>query len=261
VLSATAEAALKPKDTFHECAKAKDCPEMVVLPPGPFTMGSPVSEEGASRLNDDERPQHLVTIPKAFAVSEYDVTFEDWDACAAVGGCPSADDSGFGRGTRPVINVTWEEARQYAAWLALMTGRPYRLLTEAEWEYAARAGSKTAYYWGPTIGIGNADCNGCGSPWDNGETAPVGSFKLNGFGLYDMAGNVWQWTQDCYQKSYEGAPSDGSAVLNGDCSRRTRRGGGWGYNPPILRSANRGADSPVNRSAFVGFRIARSLEQ
>ena len=124
---------------------------------------------------------------------------------------PQAGDSSFGRGTRPVINVSWDEAQQYVAWFSKMTGRPYRLLTEAEWEYAARAGSTTAYYWGDEIGKGNANCNGCGSQWDNRETSPVGSFKPNKFGLYDMAGNVYQWVQDCYHDDYDGAPTDGSA--------------------------------------------------
>ncbi len=255
VLPAEKEQALKPRDTFRECAK--DCPEMIVIPSGPFKMGSPPGEAGRY---DDESPLREVKIARPFAVSKFDVTFAEWDACAAVGGCPHANDSGFGRDRRPVINVTWDEAKQYVAWLALMTGKPYRLLTEAEWEYAARAGTETAYPWGDEIGVNNANCNGgCGSQWDNRQTAPVGSFPANAFGLHEMHGNVWQWVEDCYHPSYEGAPSDGSAWLNKDCSRRIRRGGGWAYNPRILRSANRGADSPFNRSAFVGFRIARTL--
>jgi formylglycine-generating enzyme required for sulfatase activity len=141
-----------------------------------------------------------------------------------------------------------------------MTGKPYRLLTEAEWEYSARAGTTAAYFWGADIGVNNADCNGCGSRWDNRRSAPVGSFKPNAFGLYDMSGNVWEWVEDCYHVDYSGgAPRDGSAWTSGDCSRRVRRGGAWGYIPRILRSAARGGDSPVNRSAFVGFRLARSL--
>jgi formylglycine-generating enzyme required for sulfatase activity len=257
VLSAEAEKALKPKNTFHECAT--DCPEMIVIPPGHIPMGSPANEE---HRYDDENPLHEITIAKPFAVSKFDVTFADWDACYAVGGCPYASDSGFGREKRPVINVSWEDAQQYVAWFARMTGRPYRLLTEAEWEYAARAGTTTAYFWGDQIGVGNANCNGgCGSQWDNRQTAPVGSFAANKFGLYEMHGNVWQWVQDCYHSSYTGAPTDGSAWLDGDCSRRLRRGGGWSYSPWILRSANRGADSPLNRSGFVGFRIARTLAQ
>jgi formylglycine-generating enzyme required for sulfatase activity len=253
-LTASAEAALKPRDTFHECDDG--CPGMIVVPAGTFMMGSLASEPGRY---DDEGPQHSVTIAKPFAMSKFVVTFADWDACAAVGGCPPASDSGFGRGTRPVINVTWDEAEHYAAWFARMTGKPYRLLTEAEWEYAARAGTTTAYSWGDDIGVNNANCHGCGSKWDNRETSPVGSFKPNAFGLYDMNGNVWEWVEDCYHIDYSGASADGSAWTAGDCSRRVRRGGAWGYIPRILRSADRGGDSPVNRSAFVGFRLGRTL--
>ena len=256
VLSDTAERALKPGSTFRECAR--DCPEMIVVPAGKFMMGSPEAEAGRYA---DETPLHPVTIRKTFAVSKYAVTFADWDACVSVGGCSHANDSKFGRTTRPVINITWEEAKQYVAWFALMTGKPYRLLTEAEWEYAARAGTTTAYFWGDEIGVNNANCNGgCGSQWDGKGTAPVGSFKANAFGLHEMLGNVWQWVEDCYTNHFVGAPTDEQAWMTEECSLRVRRGGGWNYNPRILRAANRGADSPLNRSAFVGFRIARTLD-
>ena len=255
VLTTEAEAVLKPGATFRECDR--DCPEMIVVPAGANYIGSKETEAGRY---SDESPRHLVTIAKPLAISKFDVTFADWDACVSVGGCSRADDNGFGRGSRPVINITWEEAQQYVGWFARMTGRPYRLLTEAEWEYAARAGTTTAFYWGDEIGIANANCNGeCGSKWDNQQTSPVGSFAPNAFGLYDMHGNVWQWVEDCYHNSYNGAPTDGSAWLAGDCSRRIRRGGGWSYSARILRAANRGGDSALNRSAFVGFRLARTL--
>jgi len=186
VLKPERERALKPKDVFRECAK--DCPEMIVVPAGEFLMGSRATEK---EREDGEGPQRKVTIVKRFAVSKFDVTFADWDACVSVGGCPQASDSGFGRGSRPVINVTWDDAQQYVAWLSRMTGQRYRLLSEAEWEYAARAGTATAFWWGDEIGTGNANCIGCGSKWDKRQTSPVGSFKPNAFGLYDMAGNVW----------------------------------------------------------------------
>ena len=195
VLKPEAERALKPLASFRECAK--DCPEMVVMPGGRIHDGIATTEEGRY---PNEGPQHLITIAKPFAVSKFAVTFADWDACVSVGGCPHVSDSGFGRGTRPVVNVGWEEAQQYAAWFSKMTGRPYRLLTETEWEYAARAGSATAYFWGDQIGQGNANCSYCGSQWDGRQTSPVGSFKPNAFGLYDMAGNVWQLVQDCYSR-------------------------------------------------------------
>src|SRR5205823_12154354 len=138
------------------------------------------------------------------------------------GGCDGykPSDYGWGRGRRPVINVSWDDAKAYAAWLANRTGKAYRLLSEAEWEYAARAGTTTVYFWGDAIGNNNANCDGCGSQWDKRQTAPVGSFKSNAFGLYDMAGNVWQWVQDCYHADYQGAPTAGSEWTSGDCSRR-----------------------------------------
>jgi formylglycine-generating enzyme required for sulfatase activity len=140
-----------------------------------------------------------------------------------------------------------------------MTGQPYRLLTEAEWEYAARAGATTAYYWGGEIGKENANCNNCGSEWDNRQTSPVGSFKPNAFGLYDMAGNVWQWVQDCYHGDYEEAPTDGSAWTSGDCSNRVVRGGSWNYSPQLLRSANRIRSATDGRNNSLGFRVGRTL--
>ncbi|HTV31327.1 MAG TPA: SUMF1/EgtB/PvdO family nonheme iron enzyme [Xanthobacteraceae bacterium] len=254
VLSAAKEQALKPGDTFKECAQ--DCPEMIVVPMGEFTMGSPPTEKGRYA---DEGPQRKVTIARPFAISKFDVTFADWDACVSVGGCPQVSEGSWGRGRRPVINVSWVEAQQYVAWLSKLTGKPYRLLTEAEWEYAARAGTTTTYPWGDEIGVGNADCAGCGSQWDG--PSPVGSFKPNAFGLYDMVGNVWQWVLDCYHDDYTGAPTDGSAWTSGDCSpvERVVRGGAWNNAPRPLRSAVRFFHTPVSRLGNVGFRIARTL--
>jgi formylglycine-generating enzyme required for sulfatase activity len=254
VLKPKVERALKPGDSFRECAK--DCPEMVVVPQGSFVMGSPVTEKGRY---PNEGPQRSVAIVKPFAVSKFHVTFADWDACVSVEGCPQIGDGGFGRGTRPVINVSWDEAQQYTAWFSKMTGRPYRLLTEAEWEYAARAGSTTAYVWGDEIGKGNTNCGSCGSQWDSRETSPVGSFAPNGFGLYDMAGDVWQWVQDCYHDNYNGAPTDGSAWAVADCSRRAVRGGSWLNAPPLLRSASRNGNSTGSRIDYIGFRLGRTL--
>jgi formylglycine-generating enzyme required for sulfatase activity len=253
-LTAEAEQALKPLASFRECAK--DCPEMVVIPAGEFTMGTSPTESGR---NDAEGPQRKVTFAARFAVSKFDVTFADWEACVTAGACPHVGDGDFGAGTRPVINVNWGEAQQYVAWFSKVTGRPYRLLTEAEWEYAARAGTATAYYWGDEIGTGNANCNGCGSEWDNEETSPAGSFKPNAFGLYDMAGNVFQWVQDCYHDNYNGAPTDGSAWTGGDCGRHVVRGGSWVDRPPFLRAAHRLRFSAAFRLSNLGFRIGRTL--
>jgi formylglycine-generating enzyme required for sulfatase activity len=232
---------------------------MVVVSAGEFTMGSPSNEKGRY---DNEGPQHKVTIARPFAVSKYAVTFDDWDACVKVGGCPQegrASDAGWGRGRRPVIYVSWDDAKAYVAWLSKMAGKPYRLLTEAEWEYAARAGTTTAYYWGDEIGKNNANCNGCGSQWDGRHTAPVGSFAPNAFGLYDMAGNVWQWVEDCYHDNYNGAPADGSAWQAGDCKSSVVRGGSWDEDPQLLRLAGRNRGSSSLRDDGLGFRVGRTL--
>jgi formylglycine-generating enzyme required for sulfatase activity len=258
VLSLDRERALRPGDSFQECAK--DCPKMVVVPAGEFTMGSPSDEKGR---DDNEGPQHRVTIAKPFAVSKYAVTFANWGACVSVGGCPQegqAGEVGRGRDGHPVIFVSWDDAKAYAAWLSRMTGKPYRLLTEAEWEYAARAGTMTAYYWGDEIGKNNANCKGCGSQWDGKGPAPVGSFDPNKFGLYDMLGNVWQWVEDCYHGNYGAALADGFAWPGGDCNHRVVRGGSWDNFPQLLRAAYRGRRSSSDfRDLDLGFRVARTL--
>ena len=254
VLTAVAERSLKPMDSFTECAK--DCPEMIVLPSGSFMMGSP---DGIGNAN--EHPQHRVTINR-FAVAKIELTFADWDACAAYGDCdPDISDSGFGRGQQPVINVSWDDAQRYVAWLSKMTGKRYRLLSEAEYEYAARAGTQTKYSWGDTIGKRNTDCIGCGSEWDGRQPAPVGSFAPNQFGLYDMVGNVLEWVEDCVHDSYDGAPTDGSAwIEGGNCNGRFVRAGAWDRPPDIARSAFRGwRGTTAVRFDNRGFRLARTL--
>jgi formylglycine-generating enzyme required for sulfatase activity len=187
------------------------------------------------------------------------VTFDEWDACISVGACSQVSDSGYGRRTMPVTNVTWDDAQRYVAWLAKMTGRPYRLLSEAEWEYAARAGTTTTYFWGNEIGTGNGNCMGCGSEWENRGPAPIGSFKPNAFGSYEMSGNVWQWLQDCFHPDYNGAPADGSAWTSGDCSLRTDRGGSWISGPQNMRLAFRGSYPAGSRNYSLGIRVGRTL--
>jgi formylglycine-generating enzyme required for sulfatase activity len=256
-----AEAAKKRADTTDTAAPGRifrdcpDCPEMVVVPAGSFMMGSDDF--------DDEKPVHKVTIAEAFAASKFSVTFADWDACVAADGCKhKPDDLGWGRSNRPVINVSWDDAtKEYLPWLSRKTGKSYRLLTEAEWDYAARAGTTAAYSWGNDVGKGNANCNSCGSQWDNKQTAPVGSFKPNAFGLYDMHGNVWQWVQDCYHDKYQGAPTDGSAWVTSctEDGRRVLRGGSWVSIPLRLRAAFRSRGSTVGRDDGLGFRLARTL--
>jgi formylglycine-generating enzyme required for sulfatase activity len=232
------------------------CPVMVVVPAGKLTMGSPSREVGRDQ---DEGPQHEVTIAKPFAVSKHEVTFAEWDACVAASACPHASDV-WGRGELPVIYVSWNDAKRYVSWLTRTTGKQYRLLSEAEWEYAARAGALTRFAWGDEPGTGNANCKGCGSEWDGKETAPAGSFAPNAFGLHDMHGNVWEWVEDSWHEDYKGAPTDGSAWTDGgDPSSRVKRGGAWDEGPKAIRAANRARNSPSYAEIDLGFRVARTL--
>ncbi|MBV8443214.1 MAG: formylglycine-generating enzyme family protein [Hyphomicrobiales bacterium] len=231
---------------------------MIVLPAGRLTMGSP-EDQGYGT----EHPAHDVTISKPFAVAKFALTFDAWDACVAYGDCdPHVSDRGWGRGRQPAIYVSWDDAQTYVKWLSWWTGRSYRLLSEAEYEYAARAGSKTKYPWGDEIQLDGkpmANCDGCGSEWDGKRTAPVGSFPANAFGLHDMVGNAWEWTEDCWNSKYDGAPKDGSAWTRGDCNTRVVRGGSYHDPPNILRSPLRAGASTVIRDSFIGFRVARTL--
>jgi formylglycine-generating enzyme required for sulfatase activity len=252
----TQEQSLKAKDVFKDCT---NCPEMVVVPAGSFEMGSPTSEPGHSA---EEGPQHLVTIARPFAVGQFEVTFDEWDACVAEGGCNGYKPSheGWGRGRRPVVNVSWDDAQSYVTWLSKKTRKSYRLLSGSEYEYAMRAGTQTVYPWGDTVGTNNANCHSCGSQWDAKQTAPVGSFAPNGFGLYDTVGNVREWTEDCYHDTYNGAPTDGSAWLGGgNCYHRVVRGGSFLLAPAFLRSASRYWFTSDYRLRYLGFRVARAL--
>ena len=247
---------MRPGREYQACKEAW-CPWLVVVPAGEYMMGSRGGEGDA-----DEGPRHKVRIGERFAVGKYEVTFGEWEACVAGGGCGGyrPDDEGWGRGDRPVMNVSWKDARGYVRWLSRKTGKTYRLLSEAEWEYVARARTQTKYWWGDEIGRGRANCDGCGSAWDNAQTAPVGSFSANGFGLHDMHGNVWEWVEDCGHADYDGAPADGRAwTSGGDCTARVLRGGSWDDSPRFLRSAYRFRFSTGNRNNFDGFRIARTL--
>ena len=233
-------------------------PAMVVVPADAFRMGC-LSGDGS--CYDEEMPVREVRIGQPFALSVHEVTFADWDACLAAGGCGGhePDDWGWGRGARPVINVSWDDAQAYVSWLSEQTGAAYRLPSEAEWEYAARVGTVTKYHWGDGVGSNRANCDGCGSRWDDRQTAPVGSFAPNAFGLRDMHGKVFELTQDCWNASYRGAPSDDSALLSGVCGRRVLRGGSWYNVPRLLRSANRNWSSTSDRDGSFGFRVARTL--
>jgi formylglycine-generating enzyme required for sulfatase activity len=261
-LSPERERALRAKDAFKECAA---CPEMVVVPAGSFTMGSPASEPQRA---DREGPQHQVTFARQFAVGKFSVTFDEWDACVADGGCNGyrPKDEGWGRSKRPVINVSWNDVQAYMAWLSRKTGKTYRLLSEAEREYVTRAGTTTPFWWGSSSSPQQA--NYCISTeaalkgpnescrW---QTVPVDWFQPNPWGLYQVHGNVYEWVEDCWNDSYSGAPTDGSAWTNGDCSRRVTRGGSWANSSGVLRSDDRYRSTTDDRSSGLGFRLGRTL--
>ena len=238
-------------EMFRDCPT---CPQLVAVPAGTFRMGC-VSGRGCV---GDELPLREVRVD-AFALSKYEVTFEEYERFASATGHRQPSDWGWGGGSRPVTGVSWEDATAYAKWLSEATGERYRLPSEAEWEYAARAGTRTEFSWGENIGRNRANCDGCGSPWDDDETAPVGSFRVNAWGLHDMHGNASEWVADCWHESYARAPSDGLAWLSGgDCGRRVSRGGSWLGLPKFLRSAKRARIVAGRRFAYVGFRVARN---
>ncbi len=251
---------LQAGDEFQDC---DECPLMVVVPAGSFLMGLARSEYLG--------PRHRVTLGSSFAVGKFEVTFAEWDACVADGGCRTVDDEGWGRGRLPVINVSWNvRIRAYLVWLSSKTGEEYRLLTEAEWEYAARAGTREAHWWGPSPSYEYANygkeqnlcCEGLASGRDQWlNTAPVGSFPANPFGLHDMNGNVSEFVEDCWTEGYSDAPSDGSARTDGDCDWRMSRGGNFDNNGKSLsNSGRRRAGADYNSFGSIGFRVARSLE-
>jgi formylglycine-generating enzyme required for sulfatase activity len=226
-------------------------------------MGSP--------QNEPERfpaeVQRAVTIAKPIAVARFAVTFDEWEACINEGGCNryKPADRGWGRGRRPVIYVSWSDTKAYLAWLSRKTGKPYRLLSEAEREYVARAGTRTPFWWGASISTDQANYNG-NFTYGNGprgeyrqQTVPVDFFSPNPWGLYQVHGNVWEWTEDCWNDTYDKAPNDGTAWTSGDCSRRVHRGGSWFGGPSFVRAAIRGREVVTVRHYMLGFRVARTL--
>jgi formylglycine-generating enzyme required for sulfatase activity len=270
---------------FQEC---RVCPAMVAIPAGNFAMGSPASEPGRF---DYEGPVHTVSV-RAFALGKYDVTSEQFlGFLKDTGYQPAPCDRllnltwhspGDGHAYPPYVGepphwpavcLDWDDAEAYVKWLNIQVRKersglpagsgPYRLPSEAEWEYAARAGTVTARWWGNALGIGNANCNGCGSKYDYRYLADADSFGPNPFGLYGVLGNAWQWTEDCWHDSYVGAPADGSAWMDGDCSRHVIRGGSWDNLPVFVRSAARSGSKAdggeYDYSSLAGFRLARDL--
>lgn len=263
--AASADAARKPKDAFKDCDQ---CPEMVVIPAGSFMMGTEKDEPGHY---DNEIPKRKVTFARNFAVGKFAVTFDEWDACKADGGCNgySPPDNNWGRGRQPVIFVSWNNAKDYTAWLSRKSGKTYRLLSEAEREYVTRAGTTTPFWWGAQISpaLANYDGNFAFESGPKGEfrgrPLPVDSFSPNPWGLYQVHGNVLEWLEDCSVdstwKSYSNAASDGSAQSVPDCKGRMQRGGAWDDLPRTLRSATRQNAFHAERHYAVGFRVARDL--
>jgi len=245
-----------PGEAFRDCPV---CPQMVVIPAGRFHMGSPAHEAGRKTA---EGPVHEVTIDRPFAIGKYEVTIAEWKACVAERGCSSRPSEIFWHaGNYPMLNLTWNEARTYVRWLSGKTGARYRLPSEAEWEYAARAGTTTAYYWGAQFGEDNAYCCNTDQTWDAGPaTPPVGSYPANPFGLHDTSGGTWEWTGDCWHPTYDGAPADGSAwTEGGDCRRRVIRGGSWNAFAEHVRVAYRTWSYARERNVADGMRVARDL--
>ena len=269
----------KPGDRFKDC---DDCPEMVVVPPGEFMMGSPKSEKGSGK---DEGPLQKVTIPNKLAVGQFEITRAQFATFVKETGhdvgnkCWTHEEAkwkdqtdrtyvnpGFPQDdTHPVTCVSWDDAKAYVQWLSRKTKKQYRLLTEAEWEYVARAKTNTPFWWGNSISTSQANYDGNytynGSKGtDRKKTVPVNSFKPNDFGLYNVHGNVFEWVEDCWHKSYEGAPKNGTAwTKGGDCSKRVLRGGSWFDIPGGLRSANRNWVNADYRYYIGGFRVSRTL--
>ena len=227
-------------------------PEMIAVPCGQFSMGS--------TERPDEQPVHPVSIARGFAIGKYEITFEQYDAFAQATGREKPDDMGWGRGTRPVINVSWDDATAFAQWLSAQTGKHYRLPSEAEWEYAARAGSVTRFTWGDKLGVSEETrATWGGALTGKGATEPVGSFAANAFGLHDVHGNAMEWVQDCFEPDYRGAPVDGTSREQCASKRRVLRGGSWFDLEFAMRSASRAAEEPSTPYDSYGFRLARDL--
>jgi formylglycine-generating enzyme required for sulfatase activity len=246
--------------TFKDC---ENCPGMVSVPAGRFVMGSGKSEKGRQK---SEEPQHEVAVTAPLAIGKYEVTFDDWEACALEGGCANyqPQDGGWGKGRRPVIYVSYDDAKAYVEWLRQKTGKPYRLLSEAEWEFAARGGTSTPYAGGETLAPTQANYDassaaGRGQPEYKGTTIEVGTFPPNPYGLYDMEGNVFEWVEDCWNPTHAGASADASP-RGGDCARRVAKGGAWYYEADFARAAARMSFPKGSRLNVIGFRVARPLE-
>jgi len=239
--------------TAGEIKDCATCPALVALPGGTFEMGSN-SDDPA------ERPVHRVSVGQPFAIGKYEVTVEQWNACADATGCPRIDIEGNPSKSTPVHNLSWDDAQVYVKWLSKTTGKTYRLPTEAEWEYAARGGTTTTYWWGNEMRKGYADCKDCGEPWRKDGPVNVGSFTPNPFGLFDMNGSVWEWVADCWHSSYKGAPADGRVWDEAGCPMRVIRGGSWPDGGAYMQSSTRFKYSASVRQSQNGMRVARDMK-
>lgn len=238
-----------PLASIKDCAA---CPVLVVLPAGSFKMGSNSSDPS-------EKPAHQVTLRAPFALGKYEVTVDQWNACVEAGACPRIPSTVAAAGNRPMRDVSWDDAQVYLKWLGSLSGRAYRLPTEAEWEYAARGGTSTRYWWGDDMKPGNSSCKECGLPWTADGPPAAGSFAANPFGFFDMNGSVWEWVADCWHSSFKGAPADGSAWDEPNCHSRVIRGGSWREGGGYMMSTTRFKYDATVRQSQNGFRVARSV--
>jgi formylglycine-generating enzyme required for sulfatase activity len=229
------------------------CPTLVSIPAGTYTMGSNTSDPS-------EKPAHQVTVATPFAIGRYEVSVQEWNACAAAGACQKIAQPPDASPNAPMRDVSWDDAQQYAKWLSTVSGKPYRLPTEAEWELAARGGTSTRYWWGEQMAQGKANCKECGKPWAEGAPANVGSFAANPYGVYDTSGSVWEWVADCWHNNYKGAPGDGRAWDEPDCRVHVIRGGSWREGAPYMVASTRFKYDAGVRHSQNGFRVARSLK-
>ncbi|QSN63849.1 SUMF1/EgtB/PvdO family nonheme iron enzyme [Caballeronia sp. M1242] len=245
------------KPTGNEIKDCPQCPLLIPIVPGAFTMGSNNDDPG-------EKPSHRVTLGRPFAIGKYEVTVEQWNACADAGACtriaPDSNASAPPPPNSPMRNVSWDDAQVYVKWLSKVGGKPYRLPSEAEWEFAARGGTQSTFWWGDQMKKGTADCKDCGEPYHADAPVPVGSFAPNGYGLYDMNGSVWEWVADCWHSSYKGAPVDGRVWDEPSCSVRVIRGGSWREGGDYMQSATRFKYSASVRQSQNGFRVARDTQ-
>lgn len=245
----------KPKAPVAGVSQTKDCatcPDLIVLPAGTYTMGSNTSDPS-------EKPAHRVTLAAPFAIGKYEVTVDQWNACVTAGACQKVGDDNR-TGNAPVRDVSWDDAQQYLKWLGTQSGKTYRLPTEAEWEYAARGGTTSKFWWGEQMRKGMANCKDCGEPWQQDGPAPVGSFGANAFGLHDVNGSVWEWVSDCWHNSYKGAPATGGAWEDPNCRVRVIRGGSWREGASYMPVTTRFKYDASVRHSQNGFRVARDTQ-